>query len=867
MLSMNGAETNKTHKSSRRHSQFAWIVAEVALGLVLVFSPLAVASVYSWAVAIAAVLAFLALGLTVWATKKSGEPFLAPASAIVLLVVTGWIAFQLVPLPPFLVGLFAHHTRELFEFVLSPIEKYPSWRALSLDTPATARELVKAITYVAVFLSAIQIARSRRAKSRIVALLGCLGIVVALIGFGHSLAGAKSLFGFFSYQRANSPLLTTFGNSNHLAAFLALTATLLLARVLAERDRKIATLWAFGYLVSGLAVFLTLSRGGILAFVATQIMLGLVVHRSRQVAREGRALNPRVLIIPAATLLVLVVAGYVALDALSEELATIDSMEGIKNSKMGIWPSFWPMIKDHWLTGVGRGAFEPAFHRFQDQYLTVTLTNPESLPFQWITELGLPLGLFFLGAIAWLLVQAIPKSLADVEKLACVIGLIGVGLHELVDFGLELGGLAVPAIAALAIATTHRDRAFSFPKRVVAIILPAAVLVTGFAFSHSLLSLEEEGKKLAQQFGNKKAASFEQEAKDIITRHPADYYLQLLVAQAFAEESPLRTDKLVEYANRAMFLKPMLAQPHRLAAMALRYKGWLTQAKIEYRLALQLGDFTVLPEITQVFANTSDMEEAVAPPGIPSPELKEDTQAALLSLAAELIKQKRAEESEAVAHSALNRCGESLPTLQMLARIASMRKRPEELHHLGKRMSIIAPESPEGLHTRVRAAIMKSDLSGGLQLLEEEGLAKFPHERSVLVALASLRLRNKDTKGGREILHRLITTNTSQRLEVLSLEARAAEIDGQLTRAVTFLRTGVQLRPRNAGWRWRYAAMLERVGKLDQAWQEAEKVAEIAPVYAEPLTKLKARIAEKKQQLLERKLWNEVSSGDSSPAN
>jgi tetratricopeptide (TPR) repeat protein len=454
-----------------------------------------------------------------------------------------------------------------------------------------------------------------------------------------------------------------------------------------------------------------------------------------------------------------------------------------------------------------------------------------------------------------------------VERLACIIGLIGVGLHELVDFGLELGGLAVPATAALAVATTSRERAFSLPKKVVAAIVPAAVLITVFAFSHSLLSLEEEGKKLAQQFGNKKAASFEQEAKDIMARHPADYYLQLLVAQAFAEETPLRTDKLVEYANRAMFLKPMLAQPHRLAAMALRHKGWLTQAKIEYRLAFQSGDLTVLPEITQVFASPGDMEEAVAPPGIPSPELKEDTQTALLSLASELIKQKRAEESEAVAHSALKRCGESLPTLQVLARIASMRTQPEELHRLGKRMSIVSPESPEGLHTRVRAAIMNGDLSGGLELLEKEGLAKFSHERSVLVTLASLRLRNKDTKGGREILHRLITTNTSQRLEVLSLEASAAEIDGQLARAVAFLRTGVQLQPHNAGWRWRHAAMLERVGKLEQAQREAEKAAEIAPAYVEALTKLKARIAEKKQQTLERKLWNEVSSGDSLPAN
>ncbi|HCF57213.1 MAG TPA: hypothetical protein DFS52_04335, partial [Myxococcales bacterium] len=247
--------------------------------------------------------------------------------------------------------------------------------------------------------------------------------LVALVGFGHALWGATALFGVFSYTYAQPPFLSTFGNPNHLASFLALGATALLARVLGERDRKVATLWSFAYLATGAGVLLTLSRGGIVAFVVAQVMLAIAVHSARRCEREGRPVDAKSLVIPGAVLAVLAISAYLAWDALAQELASADSLEKVKDSKLSFWPSFLPLVADSWLVGVGRGAFESGFQRVQDVALGATVTHPENIVFQWVTELGVPMGLFVLGASTLALLGGARRAAGEVERLACAFGL------------------------------------------------------------------------------------------------------------------------------------------------------------------------------------------------------------------------------------------------------------------------------------------------------------------------------------------------------------------------------------------------------------------------------------------------------------
>jgi Flp pilus assembly protein TadD len=835
---------------ARRRAQRLWLLAEGAVGLAIFFCPLAIATVHLWAIAVACAIALLAVGLSALAALRSHEPFQLPAPAIAFGLAAAFVAFQLVPLPPSLLGLLAPRSRELLAFVLGPLGAWPSWQPISLDVSGTARELAKAITCVAVFLATAQVARSRRARTRLCAMLGLSGLAVALIGFGHTLVGAKELFGVFAYAQASPPFLTTFGNPNHLASFLSLGATALLSRVLSERDRKIATVWAFAYFATGVGVLLTLSRGGIVAFLAAQAMLAAAVTLVRSSERRGVPLEPRRLVVPAAVLTVLAVSAYLAWDALAAEWASTDSMAKVKDSKLAMWPTFWPMLRDHWLVGVGRGAFQGVYARFALEGFGAgaSFTHPEMLPAQWALELGAPVALALLFACGASLFGALVSAGTDRERLACVFGLVVIALHELVDFGLELGGLAVPATVAFAVAVSRQERPRALRAAQVLSLVPLAAAAAAASIAFARPTLEEDGQRVAQAYAKRPADEIAALAGQAARRHPADYYPHLVAAQAYAVERPLKAERVIAFANRAMYLNPSEAAPHRLAALALRATGRLAQARVEYRLALERGDFGALEEITRVFKSAPELLDAVP-----------DQEAFLAALADQLIGQGRLALAEAVAREAVARHGEKVPSLARLSRIAQARREPDEVERLGRRIDELEPGRSEGLVVRLQARLLRGDTEAGIRLVEDEGLRRFGSDVGLALTLAELKLSRADTRGAREALKRIpVGLDLGVRVRALTIEAAAAEADGLGTKAAAAMRTAVNLQPENAGLRLNYALLLERIGRLDQAIQEAISLAASAPAMKEPAGTLRARAEARKKELEELERWKRL---------
>ncbi len=832
---------------SRRHAQRLWWSAEAGVGLLLLFCPLAISTVHPWAIATAAALSLATLCLTAWATVAGRERFSLPAPGAAFAAATAVIAFQLLPLPPSLLGLLDSHTRELFDFVLAPMGRYPAWRPLSLDPPATARELAKALTALSTFLAAAQVGRSRRARARMLGLLGISATLVAVIGFGHALVGASSLFGLFSYSFAAPPFLTTFGNPNHLASFLALGATALLGKVLSVRDRRVATAWAFAYLASGVGVLLTLSRGGIVAFLAAQLMLAVAVHFARESERTGTPLRARSLLVPAGATLVVAVSAYLAWDALAAEWASADSLDKVRASKLSMWPGFVPVVLAHPLFGVGRGAFEAAYQAFQDPAAYVTFTHPESLIFQWICELGLPAGLLLLAASAWALWNGLRRSAGEVERLACAFGVAAVALHELVDFGLELGGLAIPATVAFALLVSRRSGGLSFRTR-WALLLPAAAAVAmGASLWMSLHSLRRDGEELAALSQTASAEELSKAVEAAAERHPADYYPHLLAARAWSQEKPLRPERVVSFANRAMYLNPAQSQPHLLAARALRATGHLSQAAIEYRLAFERGETSVVGEVARVFKTPEQMLSAM--PQTPNGRA---------SLADTLINRGKLDEAEAVARESLAE-GENVPAIQRLARVALLRKQPDEALKLAERVDALAADQPWGINLRVEALLMRGELPKAIELLEGEGLRRFPINGELVLSLAGLKLQQGDTKGCREALRRLpAALDVGLRVRMLGLESAASERDGQGSKAMASMRSAVTLNPRDPNLHWLNAALLERQGRFDQAIREAEEAASLAEGYRPHAQKLRERVEARKKQVEEMERWRAV---------
>ncbi len=160
-----------------------------------------------------------------------------------------------------------------------------------------------------------------------------------MLGLLHALLGVTQLFGLHAFAHAQPPLVTPFGNPNHLAGFLGLSSTVGMGLTLTSELRGRGVLFAAAALLSGAGVLLSLSRAGILFFLLGQALLAAWMLYAGASGRAGRSASPLPWSRAAAALLVLcatlAVGGYVAWEKLVAEAASADSVEELRQEQGG----------------------------------------------------------------------------------------------------------------------------------------------------------------------------------------------------------------------------------------------------------------------------------------------------------------------------------------------------------------------------------------------------------------------------------------------------------------------------------------------------------------------------------------------------
>ncbi|MBK9519343.1 MAG: O-antigen ligase family protein [Anaeromyxobacter sp.] len=331
--------------------------------------------------------ACLALLAALMAAPAGGAVGLAGLALLVVLAAT---ALQLAPLPAWL-HLLSPSARDLFSGALAPLGLYPAARPLSLDPAATGRLLAASAGGLAAFWAAWALGETHRRRDLLVRALGLGGLLVALVALGQALLGFGTLL---------SPA-APFVNPNHLAGHLGLTSFVLLGLALKARGQA-RLLWLMAFALAGAVVFLSLSRGGIAAFLGGAVLfVALAAWRRRP---EGSGAGPprgRWALLGGLAA-ALSVAAYLALDPVLAELGTVGRAG--EETKLALWRPALQLVRDYPLTGIGRGAFGTVYPAYKTEPELVTFTHLENEWLQAPVELGLPVGLLLVGALAltWL---------------------------------------------------------------------------------------------------------------------------------------------------------------------------------------------------------------------------------------------------------------------------------------------------------------------------------------------------------------------------------------------------------------------------------------------------------------------------------
>lgn len=333
------------------------------------------------------------------------------------------------------------------------------------ETQAAARKLFAVTLWGGLLLRYVS---SRFRLQLLISVVVVLGVIIALVEI------ARQLFA----SPLSSNAFGQFSNVNHLAFMMEMVLGLLLGMLLLDwKGRSISMLYIGLALPVWIALILTNSRGAVLSMAGQFLFLAaLLVTRPRksQRPRQSQLIRFRTAIHIgiAAVLLVAIGVGtlWVGGEPMMRRLRSVpgelQTAGGDGASRLEIWRATLGLIKANPVVGVGLGAYRVAITRHHDasgEWIPPAAHNE-------YLEIAAGGGLIAVFLITWFAAGVIraawsklklPSAFQRSTTAGALVGLFGVTVHNLVDFGLRspVNALLFGCLIAIAIVDAEFETA------------------------------------------------------------------------------------------------------------------------------------------------------------------------------------------------------------------------------------------------------------------------------------------------------------------------------------------------------------------------------------------------------------------------
>jgi len=466
------------------------------------------------------------------------------------------------------------------------------WQALTLDAPGSLRGLCYLAILLGVAAISLRLSLTERGRYRVLVGVAAVCGATALVTGVHEMLGATVLYGLYEPVQASPTVLGPLLNGNHLGGLMAAGAVLGTALVMYRNQRGwLRAAWAVVTAACAAVSLATLSRGAALALASGGMVTvaALIGQRLRSDARRRRrrdrfltsSLPIGIVAVCGLVIVVYSSAGGVGKQLGDTSLAELQS----STSKFGAWRSSMRLVEDSPWIGVGRGAFEPAFTRVHPPSARVTASHVENEYLQAIVDWGIPGAVACAIAVCWLAIVVIRRWHEGALAAGALGALAVIAVQSIVDFGVELLGVGVPIVAiagTLAHVPAREPGAGAVLRARVLRIAQIAALAAAAAalLSDATTSIDEDHQALADRTSTVTLP----ELAAPLERHPLDYYLYGLAADAMIRANDPRA---IRTLNHALELHPTHVGLHRIAARLLYYGGHDAQAALEYAAAMR----------------------------------------------------------------------------------------------------------------------------------------------------------------------------------------------------------------------------------------------------------------------------------------
>ncbi|MBW2276958.1 MAG: hypothetical protein JRF63_05660 [Deltaproteobacteria bacterium] len=812
------------------------IFVRALLGLVVIAPGLALGAVHAPVLAV-----FLALGavifgyLTLRPQGLSRTRFDLPS--ILLIGLALFTAFQLLPLPSGIVELISPNAYEIRARAMEPLGlQAPSWMPLTLDATLTVVELGKLWLYLAVYWLAVSWTR-RHGSSQILTMVVLAGLASAAVLLAHKILMLDQVYDFYTplhkrmYSSGNisAPLI----NPNHMGALLGLSAAAAIGQALAASARSRRILMIGVAALIGGSLLLTLSRGAIAAFVAGQLLFVLVRTVSRATGREGGEPKRNLAWLPLGLALSLALGLFAAQDAIIGEY-----LEGDFH-KLELFREGLPLVGDFPAVGVGRGAFWVAFPMVSEWAARVTFTHAENSVLQLLSDWGVLFGGIALLGFGLIIARRLIQPPARLRPTAALVGLVAFGLHNLLDFNMEIPGVAVLAVVLLGtlVGSEEAGRGRSPTRKRRGLVVPRAVLAVAAAITLALAavtglyaarySIDGEERALREALARDDSPAFSDEnMEQRLKRHPASWYLPFL---AGVHTFHVGAGNCLPWLSRALEVNPSAASAHLYAGRALLRVGKLDQAMLELRLASR-GNPKLAPPAARFLVGALPRFDRLSKMAVD----REDKLLLWGALARELAVRGLDEEAEAADLAVLTVDPNEPRSLARQARRMIKREQLDDALELAERLD----EQPD---FRPAAAILEAEVHRKRQDAEAElsalvkGLHRSPRHPGLLreLAWAAQRAGDHDRAMRTAAELRATATDESKRSRAAVLEGDLERNEGRIDAALARYRQAYAMNPSNPSLLKRIANLAQSHGDDLRALEALRKLVNIDPANQE----------------------------------
>lgn len=345
---------------------------------------------------------------------------------------------------------------------LSALAFVQSWTRISADNFET-RFVSLQLVGLAVFLALLYRYAATPDRMRVLIFV-IVGVAVVSAVFGTLRQTTQHDVGFVLPLLRPKQGFAQFVNKNHFAFLMEMAFGLAVGLVIGERSRQGLIYLAF---LPPLWVGLVLSnsRGGILAMLVQVVIAALLLTKR---------LALRVALATALVAGVLVGTLWVGGDRLisnfehaSSEVALDTNTARDGASRNEIWRATLKLFAAHPILGAGLGGYWIAITAYHDAPGTLTPQEAHNDYLELLASggaIGFALGVWFVVSVVRLAQKNLWSSTGSMRavRIGAILGLAGVAVHSLVDFGLHLTGNTAVFLVLIMLATATIE-----PRKVV----------------------------------------------------------------------------------------------------------------------------------------------------------------------------------------------------------------------------------------------------------------------------------------------------------------------------------------------------------------------------------------------------------------